>query len=745
MGKGILLAGLMFCGSLPFATDARAQAVDNPASERAARTGPSADAGQAVGTDTAQRSDTLEEIVVTAQKRDENLQRVPIAITALPAARLESVGVTTTQNLAAALPGLQLLNVLNQLSPRIRGIGSSFASPGLESPVATYVDGVYYASGSDLVLDFADVSQVALLKGPQGTLFGRNATGGVLQITTRDTTDEFRATVLTSIDNYETWRSNAFISGRLAAGVAASLSASYTRQGEGYGTNVATGNDTYKIDDSFSVRGKIRFEIGDRTTIRLQGDYSEHSGAQAPNFQTFPGRSSVFPSPQPRRKWDTNKFHDTVNEYQGGGASLTAAHEFGFATLTTISAFRRSTPLAEFTNIPSATPTAIVRLDDISEQFTQEIQLVSPSSGRFTWTIGAYYFDNTAVSDFTIDNFGSFAVPFARLLFPARQETSSIAGFAQATYRLAESTRVTAGFRYTDEKREFAAQSIGLSSATGARLVLFNSGDQKISFAKPAWRLSLDQDLVEDILGYVSYNRGVKSGGFSVRAAANPAFNPEQLDAYEAGVKSELFGRKVRLNVGGFFYDYKNIQVPIYTGTQTLILNGAEARIYGADVDVEARLTDRLRVNASANYLHSRFRDFPNAPFAVPRLGNQGAVLSTRSAEGRTLPNSPSLTYTLGADYTIPSPIGEFSLNVNDSYNDGFFAEVDNILRQGSYHFIGASIRWQSPDTRYSVRLYVNNLLNEAVFSQALSANAAYLADYSNPPRIIGASVQVAW
>jgi iron complex outermembrane receptor protein len=690
----------------------------------------------------ASNSGSLEEIVVVAQKRAENLQKVPIAITAVAQARLESTGVTDMQDLQVAVPGLQVLNIGGSVTPRIRGVGSGFTSAGVESPVATYVDDVYYAYGADVNVDLSDASQVTILKGPQGTLFGRNATGGVLQVTTRDPSQDFQGNLGVSFDNYLTARLNMYVTGGLSDDVSAGLSVSYAHQGKGYGKNFATGNDVYKLDHSLGLRGKIKAEIGENTTIRVSGDYAERRGPQSGVFRPFPGYNIANPAPTyPSRKWDVNNWLDPENHYSGGGGSLIVEHDFGFAEFKSISAYRDAKSGYLFINQPSTVVTQNFRVEESSDQFTQEVQLVSPSGEALTWAIGAFYIHNDAKAQTTVNT---------TTLVPGAQKMDSIAGFAQATYAITPSTRLTGGIRYTYEKKKFNGQTVVVSATTGARTVLFDSGPLEFKFKKPTWRISLDQDLAPGILGYLSYNRGVKSGGFSIRAPTNPAFQPEKLDAYEAGIKSELFDRTVRFNLAGFYYDYQNIQLPAYVpaGTGTAVLNGAAAESYGIDADLEARLSENVRLNASANWLHARYTDFPRAPINTPVPGPGGSFRATTAlgdASGNALAYSPNFTYSVGVDFIVPTSAGKVVFNVTDNYNSGFYSEADNRLKQKSFHNLNASLKWSSDDDRYTARLYVNNILNEAVASQFLTFANGFIADYSSPPRVIGGSFQVAF
>lgn len=682
----------------------------------------------------------LQEVIVRAQKRSENVQRVPITISTVSPRALQNGGVDSVQALSVVLPSLQALNIANQITPFVRGVGSPFTAAGLESPVAVYVDGVYHAFSADTDLDFSDVSQVALLEGPQGTLFGRNATGGVLQITTREPSTHFEGKFVTSFDNYLTSRSSLFLTNAIADNVAGSMSLSYTHQAKGYGTNVATGRDAYQLDRDFIARGKVRVRAGDRTTINLEGDYSGRGGPVATNFRDFPGYSSVFPSPQPRRAWDSSRALDSNIHFEGGGLSLSIYHDFRFAKLTSVSAYRDGTNFYRFTIVPSTTLSNELVTTGRSRQFTQEIHLVSPTSGPLLWTVGLFYFYNKAGIDFDFNFYGPFVDPFGQLSFPGAQTTNSVAAFAQTTYRITPKTRITAGFRYTYDDKRFAGQTYG--TAPGVPPSLLVAVNRSYGVGMPTWRLALDRDISRQVLAYVSYNRGVRSGGFNTTSTTNPPFKPEHLDAYEAGIKSQFLDNRVRLNVGGFYYDYSNMQVTIFN-IAPVIINAASARNYGADGGLEARVTRRMTLTASADWLHARFTSFPGAPFWIPLPNREGAIPSSGNATGMTLPYSPDFTGSLGVEYDIPVRSGDISLSASDSFNSGFYPEVDNVLHQSSYHIVNASVTWEPVEGEYRVRIFGNNILDKAVVSQAATEPTGYIADYTNPPFVFGGSFTI--
>lgn len=243
-------------------------------------------------------------------------------------------------------------------------------------------------------------------------------------------------------------------------------------------------------------------------------------------------------------------------------------------------------------------------------------------------------------------------------------------------------------------------------------------------------------------MAYVSYNRGVRSGGFNTTSTTNPPFRPEHLDAYEAGIKSQFLENRARLNIGGFYYDYSNMQVTIFN-IAPVVMNAASARNYGIDVNLEAKVTKRMALTASADWLHARFTSFPDAPFWIPLANREGALPVKGNAAGRTLPYSPDVTASVGVDYDIPVKSGDVSLNVNDNFNSGFYTEVDNVLHQSRYHLLNASVTWEPADGRYQLRVFANNVLDKAVVSQAATEATGYIADYSNPPFVFGGSFTV--
>ena len=246
------------------------------------------------------------------------------------------------------------------------------------------------------------------------------------------------------------------------------------------------------------------------------------------------------------------------------------------------------------------------------------------------------------------------------------------------------------------------------------------------------------------MLGYVSYNRGIKSGGFNILTPANPAYLPERLDAYEAGLKTELFDRRLRLNVGGFYYDYSNLQVIQFVGVSQTIVNGAKARLYGIDVDFNARVTPELSLSGGLEALHTKFVSYPGAVGSIPKPTG-GATLLSVNASGNRIPQAQNFAGTLAVDYQKPVSFGTLLANVTANYNGDYKVEADNFLTQGAYTLLNASIGWRPLGDHYTLTLFVRNLLNETVLNNSSSQAVGYPTSYGQPPRTYGVTGRVSF
>jgi iron complex outermembrane receptor protein len=694
----------------------------------------------------ANESSGLSEIIVTAQKRAQNLQRVPVSVSSVTGEQLSAVGVSDTTQLNVAIPAINIRVTNSSFSPSIRGIGT--AAINVENPVALYIDGVYYPSQREGLRDLNDIAQVSVLKGPQGTLFGRNATGGVIQITTKRPSFVTSGEVGANIDNYGTLHTTAYLTGGLAKGVAGSLSGSYVTQGKGWGHNFTTGIDTYKINYNWSLRGQLLIEPGPDTNIRIIGDYGRRSDNQGTYFRPYPGTQLRVPGfVTPPKIYDSIVNLDPLSKLQGGGVSATIEQALSFAKLTSISAYRDS--VSAFRLDADATPLTIFNVDSPdtrAKSFSQELQLGSKAGSAINWAAGIYYFNSTTTANNFSQSLGGPLAPLptsvAKQMIFGREKVESIAPFGQLDFEILPQTRLTLGARWTYEKRHFdSAQSNLLNNGAIVPLVVPFDG-ASLTEKKPTWRIAVDHQFSKDILGYVSLTRGFKTGGFNILNPANPPYKTEQLNAYEVGLKSELFERHLRLNMAGFYYDYSNLQVQQFVNGAQLTVNGAKAQLYGLDVDFDAILAHGLSVRGGFVLLHNEFTSFPNA-LIFTQIPGGGVSSAPGDASGHKLPNAQNFSGSISLNYDTDVSFGRLNFNVTESHNGAFAFEADNFLRQSAYNIVNASANWTSLHDQVGMSLFVKNLFKAEVLTHATSLPLGQMATEYLAPRTYGISARV--
>lgn len=711
---GLLAIGLLSSGTT---TMAYAQVTSQPASGTA-QTGSAVTSGNL--TEPAEARG-LADIVVTAQRRAESSQNVPIAITALSAASLTSAGINDVQSLQIATPSLSYAQAAGYSLPRIRGVGTGANGPGVENSVALYVDGVYVSSTSSGTLAFNNIAQIAVLKGPQGTLFGRNATGGVIQITTRDPGRTPMLNASAGYGNYDTYELNLYaaapLTGRLAIDAAA-----YYNMGDGFGKNRNLGTEVGQGND-VSFRSKVKWDPTDSTVVRVIGDYSRSQGTRFFN-RVVPGALGISGVPTPGDEWDTYNTFEPRQTITQRGLSLQIDQDLGPLSLVSISAWRRALYSVRFD--ADAQPAAItdVTIVQNDRQFSQELQLLSPKGDRFTWMIGGYYFRANAQYD--PQQILSRAAPYLGLPTTITTTgsfgTKSLAAFGQATYALDQATNLTAGLRYTDEDRDVdVTRTVILPNGIKPPAA---TGIGKANFKKLTWRLSLDHRFSSSLLAYASFNRGFKSGLYDPLSIPLNLVQPEVLDAYEIGIKADLFDRRLRLNGAVFHYNYKNIQTARFVNGVLVLQNGDGAKIDGLDVDATFRASSRLTLTAGLSILDDRFTAFPNAPRTTP-LPTGGDAVSFGEAKGNRLPMTPDWTANLSASYVVPTSIGAFEVNSTYLHNDGYYQGPENRLRQRPFNLVNATLAWTSLNSTYRVSLWAKNLTDAFYATQFTSQSTA--------------------
>jgi len=732
-------------------------------------------------------SGDLQTVTVTANRRVENLQNVPIAVSAVTEETLTKFNIPSLQTLDQFIPGAVFNRQSNGSIPFIRGIGNPNSTSGDEPSVATFIDDVYMPFPGAGVANYNNISRIEVLKGPQGTLFGRNATGGVIMISTRNPSDTPELETTVGYANYDTPSGSVYATGKLFDGLSGNIALYGGKQYDGWGHNLVTGSPSF-TESWYGGRAKLLWAPDEATSALLTISHDTVVSQQGLNYRGAPGTLTQGGIPAPSGWFDYYSDVDDSSHFDTNGVSLKVTHDTAWWKFVSISAFNHSENPANYNLTlgygPNFTPVHIVGKDNT---WTQEFRLLALDSSTIKWAAGFFYMNDTAkYNPLTIGNI---------LNNNGTQVTNSYAGFADATVPVASATRLTAGLRYTEDKRDadvrfnigptpqFPDCAPGGEPPTGCMQVPGTGGIGSATFADWSGRLSLDHNFTDDFMAYVAYNRGFKSGLFnlvSVLSPLNPVVKPETLDAYSVGEKAEFLQHHLRVNAEAFYYKYRNIQVQEVQsvpggGFTSFTTNAAAATIKGIDVDIQAVPLERLTVTAALEALHGTFDDFPNGAFNVyqpvlggncamaPPPGNCGLSVGSPGAppnfdgtnwnlKGNKTPNSPPFSSTLTGDYTIPSTVGSFNLSASWNYTGNYFFQPDNgqgqippsspaNAKQGTLNLFNASFSWQSNDGGWNVNLWARNLSNVHYVAFGFETSPATQITGA-PPRTFGVQIR---
>jgi iron complex outermembrane receptor protein len=682
----------------------------------------------------------VEEIVVTAQKRSENLQDVPVSVTAFNAKALEERGVTNVIGLNNLAPGLRVSSGDAAANPKIfiRGVGLSDFNPNSSSGVGIYVDGVYVGSPLAQMAGFFDIGQIEILRGPQGTLYGRNTNGGAVNITTKRPTQSFTAEAGAEYATYNAVTLNGAVGGPVIDDVLAVRAAAQYVKDDGYTYNRVTGHDLNATDywalrlsalytptpdiealfqlNRFVNRGDAT-QPQHRATMAFDPSAAGPDGLCAPAYYTSGLCGDAFgyaDLDHNDRALDANaEGKDKIDLF---GLSAQVDWDLGPVSLVSVTAYSWAHRNA-FENT-DANPFQMLEINYLARQrqFTQELRLQSNDDGdnRFNWVVGAYFMDETVKDASTQDVLRdlrplfpagySVADSVAAFSYPYTQDTRSYALFGQADYRITDRLIATAGLRYSADEKSMDYRS----QAEGGLVVLLNFKQEK-TFSAWSGRLGLRYELSDDVNLYATYNRGFKSGGFfgglATTAEEMEPYDNEQLDAFEVGVKSQLFDRRLRLNASAFYYDYQDQQVfaqVLRNGLTVLVLdNAANSEVYGAEVEATARVTENFTVEAGLSLLKAEYGEY---------------VTLTDDFSGNTLPQSPKVTFNIAASYSLPLANGsELNATLDAAYSSKIYFDNSNAerLSQDAVWVVGAQGGWTSPDGKVELGGFVRNLFDE--------------------------------
>lgn len=706
-----------------------------------------ASAQEAPAAETQSEISGFEDIVVTAQKRSQNLQDVPFALSVVGGDELSTRGISDITQLQSLAPNVNIQQRTSFGVVTIRGVGFDILTAGAESGVAVHLDGTYIARPAAGLAGLYDIERVEVARGPQGTLYGRNATGGAINIITRQPTDVMEGYVSIGYGNYDHIAAEGAIGGPIAEGISFRVAAKLEDR-SGFGTNLFNGRDVDDLNTS-AIRGQLKLEPASNVTLKLSVDYFRENdsafvfhyggpiaGCRAPGIPgtISPPATSYLPTcgvliggQASSDIRDVNNDGHPRNEREFYGVSAIGEVDLGAVTLRSISAWRGGS--SYFLSDLDGTSAYIVNVtyEEDQDQYSQEIQLVG-STGPVEWIVGGYYFYES--------NFGGsrgvFGPNIGRVLIQqtGRLNTNAYAVFGQATVKLNEWLSLTAGARYSSERKTIRSEEATANTlpATPRPTTL----PDEITFNSFTPKFGIELRPADRVLIFASAQKGFKSGGFSLGSLA-PPYEPETIWSYEAGVRATLLPG-LRANLTAFHYDYSDLQQGRVEGTATIIRNAANAKVDGIELEVDARVGS-ASFDLAAAWLDARFTDYKTTDPARFALGPQDLA-------GNRLSNAPRYTLSMGAQNTWDTVGGELTIRgevylQGKAYFSPFNLEADS---QKSYAITNLFLNYERSDG-WNVGIYARNLTNELASAGGF-VSSALVGSISTralvPPRTYG-------
>jgi iron complex outermembrane receptor protein len=696
----------------------------------------------------------LSDIVVTAQRRTQNVQDIPIAITAISGDALTQAGIRDPRDLTLLVPNLsfQAGTAATTTSLFIRGVGIGDFNSNTTGAVGIYVDDVFLGANAGKLFNVFDSDGIEVLKGPQGTLYGRNTTAGAIRFSSRKPTDTWVADGSALYGRFNEVQIEGGAGGPIVDDlIKVRVAGIYTRR-DGTTLNRVTGNKVNDLD-MWAGRAIIDVTPTDALLIRATLHAGRNRGG-ARQFQhrgqgvDFAGQPNVSPTGVPL---DGFGYADTDGDVYAGdydiegkervdvlGGSINAQWKLGGATITSISAYEQVNrdTLEDTDASPNNVLTA--RYVDRPRQFSQELRIASDGDRRLSYVLGAFYFHDKLKTDSAFDILRGVRDPSAPLggfdpvssigylRYPYTQTTNSIAAFGQLDYKLTDRLTATAGVRASRDKIRFDYSTFFDEPDLLVPILDF---DRTKSFRDVSYRAALAYQ-ADRTLFYASASKGYNSGGFAGGSSSDPVqlepFRSERLFAYEVGVKTELLDRRLRINTAAFYYDYKDLQVFIFDTSGVLPiqrkLNAGNAQIYGIETEITAQPTAALNLFVGASLMHSEYKDF--------------TALASTDYAGNTLVSAPSFAVSGGATWTQPiADKGSIRARADGSYQSKIFLTPDNAAnyRVNGYGIINARLSWLTADERYEFALWGKNITGTKYISYISPVVTQDQINYNDP------------
>jgi iron complex outermembrane receptor protein len=684
---------------------------------------------ETAGDAAAQPAPALKKITVTATRREESLQKVPVAVTVVDGEQLERDGRANISTIVQEIPTLNYRSSASNKDSSlfVRGIGTISTSPGVEPSVATVIDGVVFARPGQSTLDLLDVDRIEVLRGPQGTLFGKNASAGVLNIVTRDIEEATHG--FAEYSHYGGGNENRLrfgIGGRLTDTLKGSLTTAWGDY-DGNVENVANGHDVNGYERK-GVRGKLQFEPNDALKLTLIGDYSDGENGTAstlviPSAAVAAALGAVSPSKH-NRKLDSD--YRTYVEDTNRGLSLQADWTLADYTLTSISAWRGwdNTQYQDNDSLAGLPVTAIHDKGLVDfDQYSQEFRLASPKGQFAEYVLGTYLFHGKSAESYRRLSVNNSVPNTGRADYSASNDSYAV--FGESTFNLRSDLRAIFGLRWTLDQIEYDHRRVS-SSATAVNSIrpgFASSGSHQDSGV--SGRLGLQYDVNDALTTYATYSRGYKGPAYNVyfnmQAIDVEPLDPETSDTYEIGLKSTAWNNRLTANLALFHSKYDNYQANAYdvvgTSVVTRLINAGSVISQGAELDWALQATRQLKLSGALAYTRARIDAFSCPPGAVASCNINGKPLpftpdwKSFVRAQYNIPLDNGLDVQLGADYTWQSEV-QYSLDQNPT------------TQQGAYGIWNASVALADYNEGWGVALLAKNLTDKS-YSPALIAGAS--------------------
>lgn len=673
------------------------------------------------------------EILVTAERRETSAQDISAAIQVISGDSLAEVGIVDTENLQVRVPGLVTSRLGGPTQrPYLRGIGNDLYGIASGNSVATYVDGVYVPNSTQSFQAFNDLERIEVLKGPQAVLYGRNATGGTIVITSKKPEFTFGANGDISYGNYNDFQVRAGVTGPISEKVAVRVAAQYLDR-DGFGKNLPSGKDQ-DFFKNLAIRASVLAELTENLTALVAvdysdlktGDYVKTPNPDAWNYQATVGQYIEDP-------WLRYGNHDSYAPLKDAGIRLRLDWKTGIGDITSITSYRKfkygpffydNDDVGMPLSLPTVPPFVLGELwvngsVQESKQFSHETYLATDPNAPLSMIVGASVFLETAEER-------QRSIFFAYRYSDRFLDNPAYAAYADFKYKLSDTLTLNAGARYSYEKKDYSLTPLIVDAAgniTGEGVTLAG----KSSWKQFTPRFGVEFRPGDDILLFATATRGFKSGGFNTDDPTNE-FSPEDIWSYEGGFKAQWGG--LTTNLSAFYYDYSNLQVQqvLLPSGKSIVTNAASAKIYGLDGEIAWRVSDSFRVGTTFAVMHSEYGDLTlfNDLLAVP---------TNVSVKGNTLKRAPKLTALTYADYRTPIGSGELSVHGEAAYRSRTYYTPfqDTPHSQPGFWLFNANIKYSFADDRHSISVFGQNLTNK-LYATSIEDVARFLGPLDGAP-----------